>query len=151
MCFGHQTYSSSNPRSIASLCMHVCLLSCFSRVWLIATPWTIAHQALLSMGFSRQEHWSMLPCSSLGDLPNPRIDPCLLHLLYWQAGSLPLTPWASVPSLLKLMIMAPIPEDKEPRIGSSRHRALPRNPADPQSLHILQIQPCILSSGNTAP
>ena len=37
------------------------LLSHFSRVQLFETPWTIAHQAPLSMGFSRQEHWSGLP------------------------------------------------------------------------------------------
>ena len=37
------------------------LLSCFSHVRLCATPWTAAHQAPLSMGFSRQEHWSGLP------------------------------------------------------------------------------------------
>ena len=40
------------------------LLSRFSRVWLCATPQTAAHQAPLSLGFSRQEHWSGLPFSS---------------------------------------------------------------------------------------
>ena len=40
------------------------LLSCFSRVWLSATPWTAAHQAPLSLGFSRQECWSGLPFPS---------------------------------------------------------------------------------------
>ena len=40
------------------------LLSRFSRVQLCATPWTAAHQALLSLGFSRQEHWSGLPFPS---------------------------------------------------------------------------------------
>ena len=40
------------------------LLSCFSRVRLCATPWTAAHQAPLSLGFSRQEHWSGLPFPS---------------------------------------------------------------------------------------
>ena len=40
------------------------LLSCFSRVWLCATPETAAHQAPLSLGFSRQEHWSGLPFPS---------------------------------------------------------------------------------------
>jgi len=39
------------------------------------TPWTVAHQAPLSMGFSRQEHWSRLPFPSPGDLPNPGIEP----------------------------------------------------------------------------
>ena len=40
------------------------LLSRFSRVRLCATPWTAAHQAPPSLGFSRQEHWSGLPFSS---------------------------------------------------------------------------------------
>ena len=45
-----------------------------SRVWLFATPWTIARQAPLSMGFSRQEYWSGLPFPSPGDLPDPGIE-----------------------------------------------------------------------------
>ena len=40
------------------------LLSCFSHVWLCATPWTAAYQALPSLGFSRQEDWSGLPFPS---------------------------------------------------------------------------------------
>ena len=40
-----------------------------------ATPWTVAHQAPLSMGFSRQEYWRVLPFPSPGDLPNPGIEP----------------------------------------------------------------------------
>ena len=43
-------------------------------VQLFATPWTVAHQAPLSMGFSRQECWSGLPCPSPGDLPDPGIE-----------------------------------------------------------------------------
>ena len=54
------------------LVFKVKLLSC---VRLFATPWTIAHQAPLSMGFSRQEFWSGLPFPSPGDLPNPGIEP----------------------------------------------------------------------------
>ena len=46
-----------------------------SRVQLFATPWTVAHQAPLSMGFSRQEYWSGLPLPSPEDLPNPGIEP----------------------------------------------------------------------------
>ena len=46
-----------------------------SHVGLFATPWTVAHQAALSVGFSRQECWSGLPLSSPGDLPNPGIEP----------------------------------------------------------------------------
>ena len=41
----------------------------------LATPWTVAHQAPLSMGFSRQEYWSGLPFPSPEDLPDPRIKP----------------------------------------------------------------------------
>ena len=50
-----------------------------------ATPWTVARQAPLSMGFSRQEYWSGLPCPSPGSLLNPGI----LCLLLRQADSLP--------------------------------------------------------------
>ena len=46
-----------------------------SRVWLFATQWTVAHQAPPSMGFSRQEYWNGLPFPSLGDLPDPGIEP----------------------------------------------------------------------------
>ena len=46
-----------------------------SRVRLFVTLWTVAYQAPLSMGFSRQEYWSGLPFPSPGDLPNPGIEP----------------------------------------------------------------------------
>ena len=46
-----------------------------SHVRLFATPWTVAYQASLSMGFSRQGYWSGLPFPSSGDLPNPGIEP----------------------------------------------------------------------------
>ena len=52
--------------------LKVKLLSC---VRLFATPWTVAHQAPLSMGFSRQEYWSGLPLPSPVDLPDPGIEP----------------------------------------------------------------------------
>ena len=50
------------------------MLSRFSCVWVFATLWTIACQAPLSMGFSRQEYWSGLPFSPPGDLPDPGIE-----------------------------------------------------------------------------
>ena len=46
-----------------------------SRVQLFPTPWTVAHQAPLSIEFSRQEYWSGLPFPLPGDLPNPGIEP----------------------------------------------------------------------------
>ena len=66
-----------------------CMLSLFSHVWLFATPWTVAHQAPLSMGFSRQEYWSGLPCPPPGDLPDPGIKPTSPESLALQEDSLP--------------------------------------------------------------
>ena len=54
------------------------MLSHFSHVQLFATLWTVAHQAPLSMVFSRQGYWSGLPCPPPGDLPNPEIRPTSL-------------------------------------------------------------------------
>ena len=49
------------------------MLSHFSRVQIFETSWTVAHQAPLFVGFSRQEYWSGVPFPSPGDLPNPGI------------------------------------------------------------------------------
>ena len=65
------------------------MLSCVSRVRLFATPWTVAHQAPQSMGFSRQEYWSGAPFPSPGDLPDPGIKPRSSAL---QADFLPAEP-----------------------------------------------------------
>ena len=51
-----------------------------SRVWLFANPRAAAHQAPLSMGFSRQEYWSGLPFPSPGDLPDPGMDPTSTYI-----------------------------------------------------------------------
>ena len=72
------------------------MLSCFSSVQLCATLWTVACQAPQYMEFSRQEFWSGLPFPSPGDLRTQRWNPCLLSLLHWQAGSLPLESFSSV-------------------------------------------------------
>ena len=58
--------------------MCVCVLS---RVQLFVTPWTVAHQAPLSMGFSRQEYWSGLPFPSPDDLPDPGTE--LMAPVWW--------------------------------------------------------------------
>ena len=52
--------------------MHAQSLSC---VRLFVTPWTVAHQAPLSVGFPRQEYWNVLLFPSSGDLPNPGTEP----------------------------------------------------------------------------
>ena len=66
-----------------------------SHVWLCATPQTVAHQAPLCMGFSRQEYWSELPSLPPENLPNPRIQPkspvsCLVGRFFtsWAIGDL---------------------------------------------------------------
>ena len=53
----------------------VCMLSRFSHVQLLVTPCTVARQAPLSMGVTRQEHWSGLPCPPPEDLPDPGTEP----------------------------------------------------------------------------
>ena len=62
------------PKYTSSIC-NACMGSHFSRVQLCATLWTLALQAPLSMGFSRQEHWSRLPGPPPGDLYNLGIEP----------------------------------------------------------------------------
>ena len=66
------------------------------------TPWTVAHQAPLSMGFSKQEHWSGLPFPPPGDLPNPGIEPASLASPALAGGffttALPGPPWAGTGS-----------------------------------------------------
>ena len=57
---------------IVKFTYRVCLLS---RVWLFATPWTVAHQVPLSMGFSRQKYWNRLLFPPPGNLPDPGIKP----------------------------------------------------------------------------
>ena len=81
-----------------SICLELCLLlfvSLLSRVWLFGTPWTVACQAPLSMAFSRQEHWSGLPCPSPGHLPNPGIEPASLVSCIGRQILLPLCPLGS--------------------------------------------------------
>ena len=61
------------PPCLVHACM--CVISCFSCVQLFATPWAVAHQAFLSMGFSRLEYWIGFLCPPPGDLPNPGFEP----------------------------------------------------------------------------
>ena len=61
---------------VSKLCMYICA-QLLSSVWLFSTPWAVACQAPLSMGYSRQEYWSGLPFPSPGDLPDPFPHPSL--------------------------------------------------------------------------
>ena len=65
----------------------------FSHVRLFAPLWTIAHQVSLSMGFSRQEYWSELPCPPPGYCPHPRIEAVSPAAPALQVDSLPLSYW----------------------------------------------------------
>ena len=69
--------------------IHTVLCVSHSAVSDFVTPWTVAHQAPLSLGFSRQEYWSGLPRPPPGDLPSPGIEPRSPAL---QADSLPSEP-----------------------------------------------------------
>ena len=57
----------------SNLVITVMCVYLLSHVQLVVTQWTIAHQALLSIGFPRQEYWNELPLSPPGDLPHPGI------------------------------------------------------------------------------
>ena len=61
------------PGSYPSMNAGMIVCCCFSHIWLFATPWSVACQAPLPIGFSRQEYRSGLPCPLPGDLPNPGI------------------------------------------------------------------------------
>ena len=107
-CFSDKdTQLEVEPDSFKHCVKCVCVLSCFSRVWFFAALWTIAHQAPLSKGFSRQEYWSGLPFPSPGDLSNPGIEPTSLTSPALEADSLPLAP-PGKPSYCVLINKSPI-------------------------------------------
>ena len=70
----------SSPGAMPVSIFCACVLSCFSRVQLFVTLWTVARQAPLFTGFPRQEYWSGLPFPPPGDLPDPGIKPASLAL-----------------------------------------------------------------------
>ena len=86
---------------------YVCMLHC---IQLFVTSWTVAHQAPLSMGFSR--YWSGLLCPPPGIFPTQGSNPCLsrlLYLLHWQAGSSPLVSTWEAHKVQVWMPMTPWP------------------------------------------
>ena len=96
-------YGSQNLNPVA---FRNLMLSRFSRVLLCVTLWTVAHQAPLSMGFSRQEYqWIAMPSSWESSQPRDRTR--VSHLLQWQADPLPLVPPYLTIMLLGLDITLP--------------------------------------------
>ena len=85
-------------RRWAHVCV-MCVLGHCSRVWLVVTLQTVARQAPLSMGFSRQEYWSGLPCLLQEIFLNQVLNPCLLHLLHCKQ-TLQLSHWGSPMELI---------------------------------------------------
>ena len=73
--FGIQPSSWSNSHISMTTGKTMCVPSCFSHVWLFTILWTIAHQAPLSRGFSKEEYRSGLPCPPPADLTDPGIEP----------------------------------------------------------------------------
>ena len=99
--------SCSIPGSLDSL---VCVLSHFSRVQLFVTLWTIAHQAPLSVGFSRQEYWNGLPYPPSRGPSILGIKPASLTSYALADGFLPSAVWGSLWTLKSIEI------DKRPEI-----------------------------------
>ena len=101
--------------------LRVCVLSHFSCVWLFVTLWTIACQAPLSMGLSRKECWSGLPCPPPGDLSDPGIEP-----IFWFFSDvceglavnsrLPGTGYQGVSPEQSQLLWPPYPQDSEQHI-----------------------------------
>jgi len=84
-CYWFEVIFKILHNSFGWFCACLCACSLLSNS---ETPWTVSHQAPLSMEFSRQEYWSRLPFPTPGDLPDPRANSNLLH---WQAVDLPLS------------------------------------------------------------
>ena len=85
--FAKQLFSSKQGSGLTSNLLDYNLPGLVSKLCpTLLTPWTVAHQAPLSVGFPRQEYWSGLPFPSPGDLPDPGIE---LGSPALQAGSLP--------------------------------------------------------------
>ena len=98
--------------------VYVCVCQSLSCVRLFATPWTVACQAPLSMGFFREEYWSGLPFPSPGDPPNPGIKPGSSRS---QAESLPSEPTGKpnnvYVSLLFSQIISPFPSTESKNLS----------------------------------
>ena len=129
------------------ICCHIPTRACSavsSRVRLCATPWTVAHQAPLSMGFSREEYWSRLPFPPPGDLPDPGIKPTSPAL---QADSVlcKQCPWSFLPEE-RWSLSIPFP--CLVLLGSSSQLAGCLAPARPRKSCLL---PCVHRAASCVP
>ena len=107
------------------VCVRACVLSRFSPVWLSVILWTVARQALLSMGFSRQKSWSGLPCPPPGDFPDPGIKPISLVSPALAGGFFTTsTTWHMLTSLLSDPVGFPRGSDSKESACSAGHMGL---------------------------
>ena len=107
-----------------------------SRVQVFVTPWTVACQSPLFMGFSRQEYWSGLPFYSPGYLPNPGIDPGSPEL---KADFLPLSHWGS-PGQPHIKLTAALPAEPLTRPSvSAEPSAIPLSRKELKELGVSQL------------
>ena len=112
-----------------------CVLSRFSRVQLFATLWTVAHQAPLSMEFSRQEYLSWLLFPSLGNPPNPVIKTRSLAL---QADSLPTKPSGKSSAALSTVQFSSVQPLSRVRLCDPMNRSMPGLPVHHQLSELTQ-------------
>ena len=82
-----------------------------SRVWLFATPWIIARQALLFMEFPRQKYWIRLPFPASGDLPDPETEPVLLESPAMAGGFFTTAPTRKPPTLRHYANFVPLSQE----------------------------------------
>ena len=116
------------------------LLSRFSHVWLCETLWTVACQARLCIGFSRQEYCNELPCPPPGDLPYPGIKPTSPAL---QADSLPLAPHGkpkvqTAKKMIRGQVM--LPHSMDAGAGSTGRERTGCTDVFPKSILLLSVQ-----------
>ena len=108
---GHQGGSES---SLLGLKVYACVHKPFHSCPTLCNLCPVDCQAPLSMGFSRQEYWNGLPC-----LP-PGINPHFLHLLHWQAGSLPLVSSKNQPYISENLRSRELNSPNNPHMSTSR-------------------------------
>ena len=102
--------ASCGKRSFPLIVLCIQLLS---HVRLFSTPWTVAHQAPVSIGFPRQEYWSRLPFPSPGTSPTQGSNLHVLCLLHWQVDSLPLAPPEKPNRLIRIKKQYPTPKQMQ--------------------------------------
>ena len=113
------------------------VLSHFSHVRLFVTPWTIARQASLSMGFSRQEYWSGLPLPPPGHLSNPRIElaslssPALAGRFFTTS-----TTWEALPAAAAYIMRNASMDESQARIKIARRSIYNLRYADDTTLKV---------------